>query len=357
MINNTEAKSNRNGIGALIKVIIFLIVLFCLLFYLNRVFDMKSTIESEPFSGFYTEKAGTLDGVYLGSSSVYRFWMPTRAFEEHGMCIYNMGTPAQSIALEKYIIIETLKTQPQMKVIIIDLRNLVRYQINSNEGYLRMVTDAMKMSKNRIDAIHAGVAFYEELGSDMDCNVKNYYIPFAKYHNRWEDDLTLEDLKATRDIPEYKGFVTNYEYDVKKLSVPNGYAGVQPMDDTRTATFEELLQFCQTLDQEVIFVSSPFYGNQKRYEHLNAALKMCRDAGFITWDFNSEPLKSELAIDWSCDFHDKSHTNVRGAVKYTKFISNMINETIKIEDHRGDSTYESWVEAAEKLNREIKSYE
>lgn len=131
MTNNTEVKSNRNGIGSLIRVIIFLMVLFCLLFYLNRVFDMKSTIESEPFSGFYTEESGSLDGVYLGSSSVYRFWMPTRAFEDYGMCIYNMGTPAQSIALEKYIIIETLKTQPRMEVIIIDLRNLVRYQTNS----------------------------------------------------------------------------------------------------------------------------------------------------------------------------------------------------------------------------------
>lgn len=34
----------------------------------------------------------------------------------------------------------------------------------------------------------------------------------------------------------------------------------------------------------------------------------------------------------------------------------MIHETVKIKDHRGDSSYESWAEAAEKLNREIESY-
>ncbi len=180
-----------------------------------------------------------------------------------------------------------------------------------------MVTDTMKMSKNRIDAINAGVAFYNELGADFDSDVKNYYIPFTKYHNRWEEDLTLEDLKAARDLPEYKGFVSGYEYDVKELSVPGEYTGTQPLDKTKEATLEELLQFCRTLDQEVIFISSPFYGSQKKYEELNFALNMCRDAGFVTWDFNAEPLKSELAIDWSSDFRDKSHTNVRGALRNT----------------------------------------
>lgn len=187
--------------------LLFLILTASLLFYLTQVFALKDDKTAEKmFHAFYDQKENSLDGIYIGSSAVYRYFIPTKAYRDEGMAVFNISTGSQPVILEKYIIKEALKTQPDMKVIIIDIRNLTADDDDLSEADIRRVTDAMKPSKNRIDAINAALKYFKAQDIDISTNKMYYYFPFLLYHNRWQDDLTIEDLKAKKEGTTTKAF-------------------------------------------------------------------------------------------------------------------------------------------------------
>ena len=115
----------------------------------------------------------------------------------------------------------------------------------------------------------------------------------------------------------------------------------------------DLLEYCQSIDKTVIFVVAPFKNPEQGYGRINTASAMCRAAGFEVWDFNREPYRSMLTLNWNRDFYDEWHTNIWGAQKFTKLLSGMLAEKIDFNDHRGQAGYESWDEAMNVFNERL----
>jgi ASC-1-like (ASCH) protein len=344
---------------AAVSILLFFALAAGLLFYLNCVFDLKDDKSSEKvFEAFYNQKENSLDGIYLGSSAVYRYFVPTQAFEDKGMAIFDLGTGSQPIVLDKYIIREALKTQPDMKVIVIDIRSLTSSDELLKEADIRRVTDAMKQSKNRIDAINAGLEYFRERNADISYNKMYYYFPFLLYHNRWNEDIGLEDLKGTTEGNLYKGFIaTNHSMTSVAVEQPTYTTEKTEPEASNKAVLQDLLDYCSTLDQKVIFVSSPFAISEDRQKLLNSYTEMIRDAGFTMYNFNTEEGAAEIGLDWDTDFLDSGHVNYYGAVKFTRWMEKAIAKEVQLEDHRNDLDYESWVQAAGNLAKELKIVE
>ena len=337
-------------------ILLFFALAAGLLFYLNCVFDLKDDKSSEKvFEAFYNQEENSLDGIYLGSSAVYRYFVPTQAFEDSGMAIFDLGTGSQPIVLEKYIIREALKTQPDMKVIVIDVRSLTSSDEHLKEADIRRVTDAMKQSKNRIDAINAGLKYFREKNADISYNKMYYYFSFMLYHNRWNEDFGFGDLKGTTDGNAYKGFyATKHSMISVPVEQPTYTTEKTEPEAVDKAALQDLLYYCSTLDQKVIFVSSPFSISQDRQKLLNSYTEMIRDAGFTMYNFNTEEGAAKLGLDWDNDFLDTGHVNYYGAVKFTRWMEKAIAKEVKLEDHRNDLDYESWVQAAGNLAKKLK---
>ena len=355
-MEETTVTSKHRAAG---RIILFFVLAAMLLCYLTCVFDLKDDKGSEKvFAAFYNQEENSLDGIYLGSSAVYRYFIPTQAYEDEGMTIFDLGTGSQPLVLEKYIIREALKTQPDMKVIVIDIRSLTASDEHLKEADIRRVTDAMKLSMNRIDAINAALAYYQERNADISYNRMYYYFPFLLYHNRWTDDLELTDLTLTAEENPYKGFyVTKYSLSSTAVEQPTYTTEKTEPEAANMAVLQDLLDYCSTLDQKVIFVSSPFAMSEDRQKLLNSYAEMIEDAGFTMYNFNTEEGAEEIGLDWSTDFLDSGHVNYYGAVKFTRWIEKMIAEEVQLEDHRNDEDYESWDQAAEDLAEKLETAE
>ena len=80
---------------------------------------------------------------------------------------------------------------------------------------------------------------------------------------------------------------------------------------------------------------------------FNTAMDMVKERGYTVINFNTPEMYEELDIDWDHDFYNSKHVNYIGAEKYTSWLSEYIKENYDLEDHRGDSRYESWETAYE----------
>ncbi|MDO4869025.1 MAG: hypothetical protein Q4A65_01850 [Bacillota bacterium] len=320
--------------------------------YLFRVFD-SPTDTQKTTNQFYCEKEDTLDGVYIGTSATYRYWIPPQAYEDYGMCVYNWGTASQSISLAKFMIEDALKTQHNMKVILIELRNVKKRKIDYSSVDFRRVTDNMPFSMNRIRAIDYSLNYYQEMGIPIDYNKLDYYVPFVTYHSRWNDDIGREDLKARKEKVIYKGYVFTGSLSVVKVDEPEEYTKEAKLKGPTEKVVQDLIDYCKGLDARVIFVASPFNYTDEAYGFVNTAAACVKEEGFTVWNFNREPYKSRLNMDWSSEFKNETHANIWGAQKYTRCLSEMLHEEIDLEDHRGQRGYESWDESMKAFDKRL----
>ena len=336
----------------IISALIVVVVAFSVLgfTYLNKVF----AVDNPRWTKFYEEEEGIVDGIYLGSSAAYDFWMPTRAYEKEGFCIYNLGTTVQPLCIEKYLIEEALSHQTNLKVIIIELRNLVRIEKDDMEGYIRLATDNMTLKTKRIEAIDTALAYYKNVGADINYNKWGYYYPALRAAHFKNYNLTQEDLMLNPGDSIFKGYNRKKGDGVTELDPPEIFEGTAPLSEEQELMLLDLIEYCQGLEQEVIFVSAPFNPvNKQRYKlgEMNAACRMCEEAGFTTYNFNQEPLRSRLNINWKTDYYDRGHANIYGAQRYTDCLIDMLIEEVELPDHRNEQGCESWNVEMDRLNQ------
>ena len=187
-----------------IKSIIFLLIL-CIFFYnIINIF----WLEKNSISYFYEEPKNSLDIAYIGSSTVFCHFNSVLAYDLYGFTTGILASPAQPFILTKYVMDECEKYQ-KPKLYIIDIYQLAS-ELNKyyEEVNLRDVTDAMKFSRNRTNAIKA---FLEPLDlGENNPNYKsgdnyiNYEFSFLLYHNMWKH-LSNKNFVGSLDL--YKGFL------------------------------------------------------------------------------------------------------------------------------------------------------
>lgn len=364
----TPVTEKKKALSPPLRALLFLVALLLLGVYLLNVFDMKDDKGAEKvFRTFYQEKEKTLDGIYIGSSSAYRFWIPTYAFENTGIAISNLGTGSQPVVLQKYIITEALKTQPDMKVIVIDIRSMLNDDKRLKEADIRRITDSFsildpwyRFSRNRIQAINAALEYFETQDADIEYTKEYYYFPFLKYHNRWQSDIGFDDLTGTNHSNRFKGFVftSTGSLSVKKLKQPSYTNAVaDEINPAKKAILKDLIDYCKRLDQKVIFVSSPYRISAREQEQLNACGETITEAGFSFLNFNTADKVEILGLDWQTDFMDKKHVNVYGAMKYTGYIMDYLKGQLQLTDHRGDTAYQSWDKSTENFHEKLERLE
>lgn len=383
--------------------IIVLILLLCaglmlsFLSQMHKAAQLHYSPNSQCIYQFYQEEENTLDAVYLGSSAADRYWVPAIAYEEEGICVYNLGTTCQPFVSIKYLINEALKQQPDMDLIIIEPRNIVRPAELIEDRYFLCFADFVPLSTNKKDMIESYLDYCQTVGADINYDVEDYYFPLLRYDPILQnlddsssetptDDSTeeyidsepgiqfywkklfsqplsetlaqMEILRSDKEMTVSKGFRIN-EFSFKQVSLPPCENNTQsiPLSEVNDALLEDLLEYCRSLDTEVLFVSSPFsFQNEDREKLIRYVMERCERAGFDTLDFNCEPLLSEIGMDYKRDYYDFKHVNYWGAQRYTKFLAEYLASTYNMKDHRGDPQYKSWDDSIEKLNDLIITY-
>ena len=340
----------KNTRSNLIRCTVFLLILGIVFFYLNQVFSIAESEESKKnFNQFYDEKKNSLDGIFFGASSVNRYWVAAKAYHDTGIAVYNLGTTSQPLVVVKSLLEETAKSQ-KPKVFIIELRWLVRNADRIEEAFIRKVTDSMHFSATKIQAVNESVDYAIQGDNDVVDNKFDYYIPILKYHGRWnEEDLTTDDLRIDKTRTLCKGFFLTPSRSFRQVpQSPAVYSDeTVPLAPETQEVFDDLLDYCDSIETEVLFVLSPHSVTEENFGRLNEAVKIARERGYTVLNFNTKEMIEKVGINWETDFFNSNHVNILGAEKYTAYLANYIVEHYNVTDHRGDPDYASWDKAYE----------
>ncbi len=336
----------------IVRVVLFLIVAALLFAYLNRVFTIgNSDSNKQIFNGFYAQEEETIDVMYLGTSATNRYFIPPKAYNEAGIAAFDLATMGLPMFFVPNMIDEVEKTQsPQLY--IIELRNVLKTKNDITDAHIRRVTDSMPASANKYEALNKALKYTEGATgerSNIDESPIDYLIPIVKYHSRFSaGEITPEDFKPWTVKNTTKGYVlSDLTLQQKPYEPPVYCEGYQNLAPEMEKALMEVLDRCDQLDAEVMFVFSPFAMRKDVQEKFNTAIKIVEERGYTVLDCNQKEVTDAMGIDWQHDLYNSKHVNFVGAEKYTDYLVEYLEKNYDLPDRRGDSKWDSWADAYE----------
>lgn len=345
----TDVKQDIKGISGKRKILraaAFAIIALLLTVYLCNVFTIADTDSNKQiFNAFYSEEEDSIDAVYFGTSASNRYFINPMAYKEEGMTVFTMATMGMPMFFIPILMDEVEKTQSP-RLYIIELRWVLKDRDLITDAHIRRVTDSMKFSSNKVEAIEKALEFTEGAEGELS-NIDDpldYYISIIKYHSRLETgDLSIKDFFIVGSKNKTKGYVMSKSTlrQVNQLSAVYSDER-EPLSPEADETLTELLDYCDGLNQDVLFVLSPYSVKDGQMEKFNTAMDTVRERGYNVINFNSEEMIEKLDLNYQTDFYNSKHVNYLGAEKYTEYLTKYIDENYDLPDRRGEAGYESW---------------
>ena len=342
----------KNKRTIIITIISALILVSILGFYLLQGFvDTANSGKGQVFKSFYNEEPDSLDGVYFGASSVARYWVPALAFEETGITIPSLATTAQPFVMTKHMMKEAKKTQDDA-IFIIELRCIYKDPSYTEEEEIRRATDNLKPSISRMIAIKDSLDDLDAGGNTIEGSALAVYFPALESVKRiLNGKLTIGEVSFQKDIEEspYKGFRLD-DQTFQQFEVPESQYNTTdkvPLDPAGEEILNDLLDYCDSIDNEVLFVVSPYSADKSTYPEVNTAIDIIENRGHAVYNMAIDEMVKDIGIDWTTDFYNSKHTNRLGAEKYTRFLAEYLAEHYHLEDHREDPVFSDWHDAWE----------
>ncbi len=298
------------------------------------------------FAGFYAEPEDTIDVILAGSSPVYPFYSAPRLYGEQGIVSYPLSSNNQRPAAIQYLLREAQKTQsPSLFVIELRMFTMSDAQWEDTMVFTRSVTDNMKYSLNRVQAINALV--------EDKSQRYTYYFDIFKYHSNWKMLFLPSELACWR-----------YEKPspLKGLEIKTGVGPAQWTDfggdraelapeRAQLEALDDLFSYLKECGTPALFLISPFCMEQNQRRQFNYLTEVIQDAGYDVLDLNGHI--REMGLDFSTDFYDYgAHVNALGEAKCTAFLGEYLRQNFDLPDRRGQPGYESWQRAWELYQRE-----
>lgn len=337
-----------------VRAVVFLAVLIGIVLCLDGVSRLSpdSAHISRRFRELYTDAADTWDGILLGTSYTDRAWAAPVAWEEQGMAVYPMSTDGQPFVLIPDIIEEVLKYQ-DISFAVVELHGLTSEALYTDAAKIHRVTDNMKWSSNRAQAIERALSFMSEwspeaLGSDSVGMLRlSCYLPLIQFHSKLTeegmDSLVLR-LGETKQKGTYEAEQSVKTGEIHLAAHENCPKITEPQKELMDAVFA----CARENGIRLLFLNLATEQSQESYqEELNAAARYARENGYPVLNCNDEEVMVRSGIDENTDYYDTGHMNALGAHKFTGFVASWITENLELEDHRGDNRYQSWEDAAD----------
>lgn len=323
----------------ILKVICFFL-LFLFLFYTASILFKPTTRYRRIIAGFYSEPKDTLDMVYIGPSSVYKYWMPLKAYEELGFTSYTYSVGSMPSALIP-VIIQAMPKYQSPKAIVVDIRGLVRDCIRKPKiEFYRRVIDSIPYDITRVKMIDYSLAT-----TIPNENRNELLFDFSMYHTRWDEISDRSFAYAFQPIRvETKGYerfgMNNEVFVYQDLYLFSDTQERKELTPQIATVLRDIIQAAKEAPCEVLFVNSPYNQNDTEHALLNTMGDYITSQGFEFINCNS--LFDEMGLNISTDFYDANHTNVYGDQKFTAYMMKEFDERFDLPDHRGDAAYASW---------------
>lgn len=344
----------------IIRTVAFLLLVGVLLYFLCDLFEYGNNYITKRYKTYKSFEENTVDGVFIGTSGVDRYWIAPQAYEEYGMTVY----PFSVDALPSWLVIDMIKEarkyqNPQL--IMIDIRPFaspVSPDKTLTENRAKRVIDMLDFfSPLRIDAIKRTDEVMTEKYSDYDTDIITYYLTFINSHNKWDsEDFTFDDIGSTKSTHLGMYFVKKF-ISKKKLEPFKAYTGTKELDPINEKYLNELLDYIEAEGLNVLFIDTPHNMKEEVAMQSNRVCEILNDRGIACINYNTAEGLAACDFDYKNDFYEGSHTNFYGATKFTNVLSKYISENYQLPDRRGDEACEEWNGVYERTLKTIKKWE
>ncbi len=330
-------------IAAVVFVCILIVSINCL-GYFFRPNDMNT----DCFAYLDKEDDNTLNVACIGSSAIYRFWIPQQAYEETGITSALVATAAQDMEAIPYLMEEIAKTQ-EVDLFVVEVRNSIaieankladKYDQEDNTGSFALVATGMKQSLNRLEMIH------EILVEDEENTELEWMLPLLKYHDNSHaftadtivsrlngvgiNDMYVRQTSAV-NVNEKKEFVADDDY-------------VYPQEDKEE--LDAIIEKGEELGIQVLLVATPYSPGKIRGALQLQMNDYIEEQGYPY--LNMIGLEDEIGLDFTTDFYDSLHTNIAGAQKVTSYLANYLNENYTFTSRLNETQTAHWEKMCEK---------
>lgn len=332
----------KSGILKIVKSVVFLMVLGVLVMKAG-VFLRPVDRDAVVLTDFYDMEKDSVDVALIGSSALFRYWLPSQAYEEQGFTSGMLYCSEQDVSSITYMIEELMKTQDP-DVLLVENRRIISEQVKEIDNKLnqkklnyftQVMISGMKPSLTKYKLID------EILGQSLGEKLENM-VPLLKYHeNAYE--YSLEELIARSEEDMVDHIMSLQKSTVEELDFTL-CSEDEYTDDILTEKYLVMLDEIQKKGQEygkkVIFLCMP-YVSSARGQTLRAQMRDYMDEkGYEYIDLTVIPDK--IGLDFKTDFYNGSHTNVSGAEKTTSYLARYLMEHYEIDTSHSSSVQSFW---------------
>ena len=344
---------NKKNIYLVLSTAVIICIIICIVgtYFLQGFANpsYSSTVSCKIFNAFYNEEKNSLDAVYIGPSAVNRYWIPPLAFENQGIAISVFSTPEQPFVLAKYMMQEAKKSQDSA-LYIVELITACKDANYTTEKSLRYTTDNLKPSLLRLKAVNAGLENMSLGENEVQGNSIATFFPALEPLKRMLKGNLDEKInfRMTEEENPVKGYRMDSTLTFRQTELPvSQYTPdkTAPMAPETEEILLDLLDYCDSIDNEVVFVLAPYSAKEDDYPILNTAISIVESRGYDVINFNTKESIESLGINWKTDFYNRVHTNCLGAEKFTLSFAEYLKENYNLPDHRNDPTYSDWHES------------
>lgn len=323
--------------------VIFVIIGLILFVHISEVLRRKGGGAADMVHSFYEIEENTLDVLCMGSSHGYSAFQPNTLWNEFGLTSYVLCSQRQTVATTYYLLQEALKYQ-KPKVLFLETYYFFSSEKYTDEAALRLAFDGIRPGEVKCRMV-------EDLLQDLSVKDKlSYYIPFLKYHGRW-NDLSDTDFHSKSYL---KGSIFDFtSYPMEEPELPTEG---RELPEVVTEYFTKIVELCEENDIQLVLFTAP-YGYIDNFEGYLNRQKISVTLETYLADLDIPYLyfqkTNEAGIDYASDFRDYAHLNTYGAMKITRSLGNYLAANFDMPDHRQDEAYASWQEDFEEFQRDM----
>lgn len=323
----------KKKIVYVLSIILMLVLIIAPLKKLSMIFANDDT--AKRMDSLYAQPKGSVDVICAGSSRIYCNVAPSVMWSEYGISAYNLATSAQPLNLTYYALKEAFKYQSP-KVTVVEVSTVIPADEPNDQLETMGLQGAMKYSTNQMGALldHFDKEHFME-----------YLFRFPCFHYNYADldKESFENIKYFQ-FPKtqragFKGYV-NDAFFYSPVSFPQGvsYDDVNAVE--RYASLEKIYNLCKEKGTELVLILTP----TSQYSDIDAVNKFASD--FNVPYLNCMNHIDEIGLTGEGDMIDEVHCSYYGAAKVSRFLGQYIIDNYDVENHLGDSYYESWDEYA-----------
>lgn len=327
---------NKSFIYNFIKAAAFLLLVFCMLAGILKVFNYKDMGGGGGWQRFYEAEDGSIDVMFFGNSHAHCTVDHGLLWEKYGMAGYTLSAGSQTVDGACYFVKEALRSQ-QPKVIAVEVMGALGGEISNSDSDVYRNSLGMEWSLE-----FAGYVDYLADNMGMDRQQKQrVFLKIPVVHSRYAE-LVRSDFEDP--IPFMRGYRGSYEREV--LDTPQAVSKTQVMelDPLRLEMLKEIVDTAEQNQVPVVLFAAPFKATEEEQMQLHAVEAFAQQEGIPFINYNE--MYEELSLDFETDFRDGAHVNNDGAVKVTDHLGEYLTQHYQIPDRRGQKGYEVWEDNA-----------